>query len=643
VIKPTLVAALLAAGALPTAMRADTPASPVDKVLNLSGTYPHLTVFSGSGECGIGAVAAWAGKLWFLTYPPHQPEGSDDKLYSVDADLKLSVHPASVGGTHAGRMVHRESDQLILGPYFIDRTGNVRAADVHQLRARLTAVTRHLIDPANQVYFFGMHGMFYDFPKSFSASNTAGLRPISTYLKMPVDYCWWGGRIVMARDDASIMQNELAGQSHSALWFGQVEDLKRYGPPSGWGGPWLDDDVKASQPSEPFLVAGFERGVLHLRQRGDGDAIFIVQADLAGGGRWTPLAAIRIPPRGYALWTWGPERKAAWLRVTSDRDVPGVTACFHVSNPAGPPDPAMFRSLAEASSQGPVCDGLVKPAQGDARTLLFAANVEEGGKVGQTGFYQVDGRLELGRTDDPVREKVLRSKYGVGGPDFVVGSSSVIVGQGKERFLLPKGPAAYDAPFGSGWPRGKREVVTERFLFNAHGTFYELPRADAGGIRGIRPVATHHKRISDFCSWRGLLVLAGTRSDAEPDGHFFRSNDGKAGLWLGNVDDLWRLGKPRGTGGPWHDTPVAANAPCDPYLMTGYDKKTLRLTHDSPDPVRFTVEVDFLADGTWSAYDRLSVRPGEALVHRFPDGYSARWVRLSADKPCRATAEFTYE
>ena len=101
--------------------------SPGDKVLSISGTYPHLTVFSGSGECGIGAVAAWAGKLWFMTYPPHQPEGSDDKLYSVDADLKLSVHPASVGGTHAGRMVHRESDQLILGPYFIDRTGTSSA------------------------------------------------------------------------------------------------------------------------------------------------------------------------------------------------------------------------------------------------------------------------------------------------------------------------------------------------------------------------------------------------------------------------------------------------------------------------------------------------------------------------------------
>lgn len=29
---------------------------------------------------------------------------------------------------HANRMIHRESNQLIIGPYFIDDKGNVRAA-----------------------------------------------------------------------------------------------------------------------------------------------------------------------------------------------------------------------------------------------------------------------------------------------------------------------------------------------------------------------------------------------------------------------------------------------------------------------------------------------------------------------------------
>ena len=66
----------------------------------------------------------------------------------------------------------------------------------------------------------------------------------------------------------------------------------------------------------------------------------------------------------------------------------------------------------------------------------------------------------------------------------------------------------------------------------------------------MKPICTHNKRIVDFCSWRGLLVLAGTRVNAKPDGHYFGTGDGRAGLWFGDVDDLWKLGKPRGHGGP---------------------------------------------------------------------------------------------
>jgi hypothetical protein len=38
-------------------------------------------------------VVPWVGKLWLITYPPHAPEGSEDKLYTVDKDLKLEIRP----------------------------------------------------------------------------------------------------------------------------------------------------------------------------------------------------------------------------------------------------------------------------------------------------------------------------------------------------------------------------------------------------------------------------------------------------------------------------------------------------------------------------------------------------------------------
>ena len=158
----------------------------------------------------------------------------------------------------------------------------------------------------------------------------------------------------------------------------------------------------------------------------------------------------------------------------------------------------------------------------------------------------------------------------------------------------------------------------------------------------MRPVTTHNKQISDFCRWRGLLVLAGTSTKAKADDHLYRSADGEAGLWFGDVDDLWRMGAPRGMGGPWKDTAVTANTPSDPYLMTGYDAKALELSHDAAGPVVFTVEVDFLADDSWSEYARFTVPAGQTFKHVFPAGYSAHWVRLRADHAAKATATFTY-
>ena len=95
----------------------------------------------------------------------------------------------------------------------------------------------------------------------------------------------------------------------------------------------------------------------------------------------------------------------------------------------------------------------------------------------------------------------------------------------------------------SGWPRGVREVVTERRLFQAHGTFYELPRTDSGGFRRVRPVATHNKHISDFASWRGLFVIAGLKSGATNKGLVFRSDDG-GGTWRVVSYDHLAMGRP---------------------------------------------------------------------------------------------------
>ena len=134
--------------------------------------------------------------------------------------------------------------------------------------------------------------------------------------------------------------------------------------------------------------------------------------------------------------------------------------------------------------------------------------------------------------------------------------------------------------------------------------------------------------------------MSGVAAEAQ-GGHIVRSDDGKVALWCGAVDDLWQLGKPRGTGGPWHDTAVKAGVPRDPYLATGYDRKRLTLTSGAA--AKFRIEADFTGTGTWSEVITLNAAPGKPLEYVFPEALGAYWLRLVSDADTTATATFTYE
>jgi len=205
-------------------------------------------------------------------------------------------------------------------------------------------------------------------------------------------------------------------------------------------------------------------------------------------------------------------------------------------------------------------------------------------------------------------------------------------------YRLPKGSRCHDHAWYTEWPR-IREVETERFLMDMHGLFYELPRMAYGGrVWGIKPIAQHLRQIPDFCSWRGMLVMAGDQ--AAPTGGNLYVGEAQSSLWFGKTDDLWQFGKPQGWGGPWHQTKVEPGVPSDPFLMTGFDHKCLHLCHDQQRTIRFLVEVDFLGNGSWQPYESLTV--AGYRHHEFPAGFSAHWVRLTAEEPCTATAHFVY-
>jgi hypothetical protein len=129
---------------------------------SIAGVFPHLAMYNSRGECGTGAVVPWAGRLWVVTYSPHNPMGSDDKLYEITPGLEQVIRPESVGGTPANRMIHRESGQLQIAYYFIDADGDVRVVDPRVMPGRPTGTARHLENPENKLYIATMEEGLYE-------------------------------------------------------------------------------------------------------------------------------------------------------------------------------------------------------------------------------------------------------------------------------------------------------------------------------------------------------------------------------------------------------------------------------------------------------------------------------------------------
>ena len=216
----------------------------------------------------------------------------------------------------------------------------------------------------------------------------------------------------------------------------------------------------------------------------------------------------------------------------------------------------------------------------------------------------------------------------------------VFTGGNWSTYRLPKASHTYDHAWTTEWTR-IREVETERFLMDCHGMFYELaPFAYQDKVWGVRPICTHLRIIPDFCSFRGMFVMAGNQ--ATPVGGNLLSPQSQSGIWFGKTDDLWSFGKPQGWGGPWRKTQVSAGLPSDPYLMTGFDRKVLHLFQEQAAEVEITIEVDFLGDGSWQKYEAIDLESGQYRYHVFPGGFSAHWLRLVSNKNCVMTAELIY-
>ena len=492
-----------------------------------------------------------------------------------------------------------------------------------------------------------MHGAFWRFPKNFDATHSAGIVPRSNYLKVIGDFARWNEKVVLGCDDTA--QSEFLnkrkakgalagpGQSQSNLWFIDPAQLDRLGPPIGRGAVWLNEPVKADAPSDAFLFAGYDHRLLHLAHDAPAAVTFTLEVDRLGNNTWSELRRVEVPAGGYAFTEFSPSETGAWVRVRASRDCAHATATFSYraidsrTTTAAP----LFAGLATDSTKKPL-GGLLHARGAGKKTLGLA--------VGDA-FYEMGPDLQLRPSAEPGAAAWMQKHVAIPRDALALDAASVIyTDEAGKRWRLPRGRADYRLEGPLGFERTDREVCTERDLLNAAGTFFELPAENAGGIAKVRALTTHNRRIQDYASWRGLLVLTGLDEDAPvSNSHIVRSTDGKAAVWLGVVDDLWSLGKPIGVGGPWKNTTVQPGVASDPYLLTGYDRKTVTLSHTSAAPVRFRVEVDLTGTGQWVNYRSFDVPAGQALAHAFPAAYQAYWLRVVAESATTATVWLDYK
>ncbi len=792
---------------------------------SISGIYPRLAYYNNEGECGTGAVIPWADRLWLITYGPHLPNGSSDKLYEITPDYRQIVREESIGGTPANRMVHKESNQLFIGPYVIDKAGKVRVIPHQTMPGRLTGNARHLTDPAGKIYYgtmeegfyevdvntldvkelyqdgnskrgikddtnnilpgvhgkglysgqgvmlftnngegtqealkkfdveagvlaewdgkdwkvvrrnqfvevtgpggiYGntnletdplwatgwdhksvilgvrdakdgwsfyrlpkashsydgahgwntewprirnvgteaapdylmtMHGMFWRFPGQFTAKNSVGIRPRSAYLKVIGDFTRWNDQLVFGCDDSAQKEFlnkrkakgniEGPGQSNSNLWFTSFTKPDELGPATAEGAVWVKESVKANEASEPFLFAGWVNRMGWIKNEGKQPVTFTFEVDETGSNKWKTLKSVTINPGKATNVPFTTGDKGEWIRVKADKNTL-ATASFSYTTPDNRPmEPdGMYKGLVSVTENN-LTGGLLYGLGDDRRALGLLANTITNGKEVETGYYEMGDKLELVRKEDPATVDFIRTKFAV--PQQVVSienSSVLVVDDLGRRWRLPLGDEAYTQLTNQGKLRVCREVATERDLFSCMGTFYELPAENADGYAKIRPVSTHHYRIHDYASYRGMLILTGVNpEEGGSNEHIIVSDDGKAAVWAGVIDDLWQLGKPVGKGGPWKDAEVKAGTVSDPYLIGFYDRKQLVLSHQSDKDVTFTIEVDPTGNGDWMEYKLQQVKAEEEWTYEFPEEFQARWIRFSVDTDTKVTTWLEYK
>jgi len=262
----------------------------------------------------------------------------------------------------------------------------------------------------------------------------------------------------------------------------------------------------------------------------------------------------------------------------------------------------------------------------------------------ERGIWRYDGTSWTRVVSDGYYMRTMRRhgtpKYN---PQFFLGfdTESAIVqwtldGTSFNKYRLPVSTPGFE-----GWrDTAMRSRLTQRiYLVTCAKILYRFPhKLNIGTNKGVpngfrpKPICSHQFKIMDMINWMGLLGIG--RGENYPQGH--RTGQPNSGLTFVNEEDLWSWGEPRGYGAVWRNTSVGAGETSDPFLINGFDKKTIHLETDAA--TDYTIQVDPIGDGSFKDYDTVSFS-GAGYDTYIMTG-DAIWCRIKSDKAVTATAWF---
>jgi len=262
-----------------------------------------------TGDSNDGCLAEWDGKKWSVI---------DSAAYlEINGKIKMFYGYGiwAVGWDNKSvKMMYFSPQSGVWRTYRLPKGSEAweHTWNTEWMRIREVQAKRFIMDA---------FGILYEMPIITYNGNMLPIKPICNHLRVIPDFVFWRGMLVLGGNQT----DNNVGQPQSNLLFTNIDDLWKYGKPSGWGALWRNEKVAAKTVSDPFLMNGFDKKIIHFTHQSSSASTFTIQVDLLGNGIWVNYKQVIVPAKGYAFEIFPDGYAAHWLRVISNSEVMGCT------------------------------------------------------------------------------------------------------------------------------------------------------------------------------------------------------------------------------------------------------------------------------------------------------------------------------